>query len=197
VSSWLTFITTLAGLRVIAGTAKGRKLKMAPGAATRPIADRVKEALFNILGADIESAVVLDLFAGTGGVGIEALSRGAARATFVESDRLAVNTIQENLRLTGLASRARVVRTDVFVYLRNEPRDTFDYVHIAPPQYQQLWSQTLQALDARPNWINPDGVAVAQIHPREFVELPLQHFQLVDQRRYGSTLLCFYERGGE
>jgi 16S rRNA (guanine(966)-N(2))-methyltransferase RsmD len=185
------------GLRVIGGAAKGRKLKMVPGAGTRPIPDRAKEALFNILAGDIEAAVVLDLFAGTGGVGIEALSRGAARATFVESDRLAAKTIQENLRLTGLAQRARLVRTDVFVYLRNDPRHAFDYVHIAPPQYQGLWAETLRALDARPGWVNPDGVAVAQIHPREFAELPLEHFALVDQRRYGSTLLCFYERQGD
>ena len=158
----------MSGLRVIAGTAKGRRLKMVPGSGTRPIADRVKEALFSILGAEVEGAVVLDLFAGTGGVGIEALSRGAARATFVESDRLAVKAIEENLRATGLAARARVVRTDVFIYLRNDPRDAFDYVHIAPPQYENLWAETLKVLDARPGWVNPDGVAVAQIHPREF-----------------------------
>jgi 16S rRNA (guanine966-N2)-methyltransferase len=187
----------LSGLRVIAGTAKGRRLKMVPGVGTRPITDRVKEALFGILGTDVEGAAVLDLFAGTGGVGIEALSRGAARATFVENDRLAIKTIEDNLRATGLSQRARVVRTDAFIYLRNDPRDSFDYVHIAPPQSASLWAETLQALDARPGWVNPDGVAVAQIHPREFAELPLQNFGLVDQRRYGSTLLCFYERRGE
>jgi 16S rRNA (guanine(966)-N(2))-methyltransferase RsmD len=181
---------------VISGTAKGRKLKMVPGPGTRPIGDRVKEALFNILGADIEEAAVLDLFAGTGGVGIEALSRGAARAVFVDNYRLAAKTIEDNLRATGLSARARVIRTDVFIHLRNPQaaREAFDYVHIAPPQYQQLWAETLRALDARPGWVNPDGVAVAQIHPREFLELSLQNFELVDQRRYGSTLLCFYER---
>ena len=187
----------MSGLRVIAGTAKGRKLKMVPGSETRPITDRVKEALFDILGSDVEEAAVLDLFAGTGSVGIEALSRGAARAVFVESDRLTVNTIQANLQTTSLAQRGRVVRSDVFIYLRNEPREGFDYIHIAPPQYQALWAETLKTLEARPAWLNPDGVAVVQIHPREFSELPLQHLQLVDQRRYGSTLLCFYERPGE
>jgi len=188
----------LSGLRIIAGSAKGRKLKMAPGSGTRPIADRVKESLFNILGLDIEEAAVMDLFAGTGGVGIEALSRGAARAVFVESDRLAVKTIQDNLRTTGLAGRARVMRSDVFIYLRNDPREGsgFDYIHIAPPQYHGLWADTLKALDARPAWVNPDGVVVAQIHPREFAELSLQNLKLVDQRKYGSTLLIFYEREG-
>jgi 16S rRNA (guanine(966)-N(2))-methyltransferase RsmD len=189
----------LSGLRVIAGSAKGRKLKRVPGEGTRPISDRVKESLFDILGADIVEARVLDLFAGTGGVGIEALSRGAAQAVFVESDRLAVNIIHENLRHTDLAQLARVVRSDVFIYLRNEPRgrEAFDYVHVAPPQYHELWNKTLMMLDQRPSWVNPDGVVVAQIDPREYAEQSLQNFTLVDRRRYGSTLLCFYERTGQ
>lgn len=199
----------MSGLRVIAGTAKGRRLKQVPGDGTRPIMDRVKESLFNILGTDIEEASVLDLFAGTGGVGIEALSRGAARAVLVEGNRAAIQVIQENLRTTGLAQRAQVVRSDVFIYLRNDPpvglgeprgfgeTRGFDYIHIAPPQYKNLWAKTLNALDARPAWLNPDGVAVAQIDPREDQELPLQHLKRVDARKYGSTLLCFYERSGE
>jgi 16S rRNA (guanine(966)-N(2))-methyltransferase RsmD len=180
-------------LRVIAGTAKGRRLKQVPGDSTRPIMDRVKESLFNILGADIEEALVLDLFAGTGGVGIEALSRGAARAVFVEGNRAAVSVIQENLGATGLMRRAQVVRSDVFIYLRNDPPAGFDYIHIAPPQYKNLWAEALKAIDMRPAWLNPAGVAVAQIDPREFAELPLQNLTLADERKYGNTLLCFYE----
>lgn len=187
----------MSGLRVIAGEAKGRKLKMVPGSGTRPIADRAKESLFNILGEAIEGAAALDLFAGTGSVGIEALSRGAEYVVFVEADRLALKTIQENLYAVGFADFARVIRSDVFIYLRNDSREGFDYVHVAPPQYKNLWAETLKALDARPNWVNPDGVVVAQIHPREFSELPLQNLTLFDQRQYGSTLLAFYERRGE
>jgi 16S rRNA (guanine966-N2)-methyltransferase len=180
---------------VIAGTAKGRRLQMVPGSGTRPISDRAKQALFNVLG-DLDGATVLDLFAGTGGVGIEALSRGAESATFVEKDRLAVETVQANLKTTGFAARARVVRSDVFIYLRNDPRAGFDYIHIAPPQYHDLWIETMQALEARPAWVNPDGLVVAQIDPLEYKELPLQHLNLIDRRRYGNTLLCFYERPG-
>ncbi len=187
----------MTGLRVIGGTAKGRKLLMVPGSGTRPISDRAKESLFNLLGSDIESSEVLDLFAGTGGVGIEALSRGASRATFVESDRQAVNTIQANLKSVGLAERGRVLRADVFIYLRNEPKQGFDYIHIAPPQYHNLWAESLAALDARPGWVNPDGVVVAQIDPREFQALSLSQLELVDRRRYGNTMLCFYERPGK
>lgn len=187
----------MSGLRVIAGTAKGRRLEMAPGNGTRPISDRAKQALFNVLGGHVEGAAVLDLFAGTGSVGIEALSRGAASATFVERDRLAVSTVQANLRATGFGDQARVVRSDVFIYLRSEPRAGFDYIHIAPPQYKDLWVEALNALDARPAWVNPDGLVVAQIDPLEHKPLPLRHLRLVDERRYGNTLLCFYERPGE
>jgi|SRR5579859_104472 len=184
------------GIRVIGGTAKGRKLQMVPGSGTRPISDRAKESLFNLLGSDIESAEVLDLFAGTGSVGIEALSRGASHATFVESDRLALNTIQANLKAAGFAERGRALRADVFIYLRNQPKQGFDFIHVAPPQYHNYWAETLKALDARPGWVNPDGVVVAQIDPREYQALPLQELEQVDQRRYGSTLLVFYERHG-
>ncbi len=170
---------------------------MVPGNGTRPISDRAKQALFNVLGGQIEGAAVLDLFAGTGSVGIEALSRGAASATFIERDRLAVETVQANLKVTGLGDRARVVRSDVFIYLRNDPKSGYDYIHIAPPQYKEMWIEAMNALDARPAWVNPDGLVVAQIDPLEFKPLPLQHLNLIDERRYGNTLLAFYERPGE
>lgn len=181
-------------LRVIAGTARGRRLKLAPGGGTRPITDRVKEALFNILGQQIEYARVLDLFAGTGGVGIEALSRGASEAVFVENGRTPARILAENLALAGVSARAKVVREDVFAFLRQTPRAGFDYIHIAPPQYANLWALTLQALEAQPGWLNPHGWAVAQIDPREYTDQPLMQFALRDQRKYGNTLLCFYQR---
>jgi 16S rRNA (guanine966-N2)-methyltransferase len=133
-------------MRVISGNAKGRALQAA-GAATRPITDRVKENLFNILGARIVDANVLDLFAGAGSVGIEALSRGARAATFVERDHRALNAIRANLRATQLADRARVVRDDVFKFLRRATTETFDVIYVAPPQYKGLWAETLRALD--------------------------------------------------
>jgi 16S rRNA (guanine966-N2)-methyltransferase len=119
-------------MRVIAGTAKGRKLKSVPGEGTRPVTDRVKESLFDILGADVRDAHFLDLFAGTGGVGIEALSRGAAEAVFVEQGRAALETIRANLTITRLANRARIVRADVFTFLASTPESPFDYIYIAP-----------------------------------------------------------------
>lgn len=180
-------------MRVIAGKAKGKKLKAVPGTGTRPITDRAKSALFSILGADVVNARFLDLFAGTGGVGIEALSRGATEAVFVERGGAALRTIRENLAHTGLAGLARVVRADVFEYLSHPPVP-FDYVYVAPPQYKGLWAETLRALNRQPNWLEEDGWAIAQIHPREYEALVLDNLTQFDQRRYGSVMLCFYYR---
>ncbi|MBN1991267.1 MAG: 16S rRNA (guanine(966)-N(2))-methyltransferase RsmD [Anaerolineae bacterium] len=182
-------------MRVIAGTAKGRKLKAVPGEATRPITDRAKEALFNILGTWILEARVLDLFGGTGAVGIEALSRGAAHVTFVDKSQASTRTIGENLRLTVLANRAYVKRADAFKFLaQSPPGQPFDLIYIAPPQYQQLWLKALQMLDRQlGQWLLPDGAIVVQIHPVENEAVVLQNLVLYDERRYGSTLLCFYE----
>lgn len=186
----------MAGIRVISGSAKGRKLKMVRGEGTRPIMDRVKQALFNIIGAGIADATFLDLFGGTGSVGIEALSRGAARATFIESNRLAHQTIQDNLRLTKLNEKARVIRGDALAYLRGRPETGYDYIYIAPPQYQSLWAKSLALVDRQPDWLNPDGWAIVQIDPVEYTEQSLQHLTMIDQRKYGHTALYFYERPG-
>jgi 16S rRNA (guanine966-N2)-methyltransferase len=179
-------------VRVIAGSAKGIRLQMVPGTGTRPIADRVKEALFSILGKHVMDGQVLDLFAGTGSVGIEALSRGAARAVFVEKQGKATATIRANLRATRLQDRAHVIQTDVFRFLSREP-EPYDLIYIAPPQYQGLWSKTLLALEANPGWLHPDGLVVVQIFPKELEPLDLTTLLRTDQRKYGSTLLCFYE----
>jgi 16S rRNA (guanine(966)-N(2))-methyltransferase RsmD len=187
-------VARVAAVRVIAGRARGRRLSAVPGAGTRPITDRAKEALFGILRHDVVGARVLDLFAGTGGVGIEALSRGAARCDFVERDPRALRTLRANLDHTGLAAGAGVHRADVFAFLRAAPAAPYDLVYVAPPQYHGLWRQTLDLLDARPGWVASDGMVVVQIHPREEEPLALSHLAAVDRRRYGSVLLLFLAR---
>jgi 16S rRNA (guanine(966)-N(2))-methyltransferase RsmD len=189
-------------MRVIAGIAKGHRLRSVPGDATRPITDRVKEALFDILGDFVVEARVLDLFAGTGAVGIEALSRGAAQAVFIDTSAAALQTIRANLQHTRLAERAIVLRADAFRYLVGPLDIPFDLIYVAPPQYRGLWAAALQALDSRPAWLKrypqgESGILVAQIHPREYQDLPFDHLIEFDQRKYGSTLLCFYELSGE
>jgi len=183
-------------MRVIAGSAKGVPLQAVPGSGTRPISDRVKESVFNILGGWIVDAYVLDLFAGTGSVGIEALSRGAARATFVEKQSKAAAVIRDNLGRTRLKDRAQILQGDVFKFLEGEP-EPFDLIYVAPPQYQGLWSKTLLGLEAHPGWLAAEGLVIVQIFPKEFEPLALPTLKVTDERRYGSTLLCFYERPAE
>lgn len=180
-------------MRVIGGKARGRKLKRVPGDSTRPIMDRVKESLFNILG-DIAGERWLDLFAGTGQVGIEALSRGAAEVVFIDKMRLAIITIQDNLRQTRLAQSAEVVQMDAFAYLRQPPSRPFDLIYVAPPQYRGLWVDVLKVLAARPlTYLTPSGIVVVQIDPKEYEEVALTGLALYDSRQYGNTRLCFYE----
>ncbi len=183
----------MTGLRVIGGAARGRRLRAVPGDSTRPITDRTKESLFNILGADIQGAVFLDLFGGTGAVGIEALSRGASFVRFLDTERLAVATIKSNLQTTGFSTAAEVLKMDAFHYLIQMPDRWFDYIYIAPPQYKNMWLKALRLVDENPGWLAPGGWVIAQIHPVEFSPVEFKCFLEFDQRKYGSTLLMFYE----
>ncbi|HUS94241.1 MAG TPA: 16S rRNA (guanine(966)-N(2))-methyltransferase RsmD [Patescibacteria group bacterium] len=181
-------------MRVIAGKAKGRKLRRVPGETTRPITDRVKENLFNILGDWVIQTRWLDLFAGTGQVGIEALSRGADEVLFIDNTRLAIKTIYFNLEKTDLLTSAQVIKTDSFDFLDLNLVNPFDVIFVAPPQYLELWSRVLAVIDRTPdNYMSPDGMIIVQIDPREYFEADLKSLQLFDQRRYGNTMLCFYE----
>ncbi|MDI6768224.1 MAG: 16S rRNA (guanine(966)-N(2))-methyltransferase RsmD [Anaerolineales bacterium] len=181
-------------LRVISGTAKGRKLRDVPGDTTRPVTDMVKQALFNILAGDVVDAAWWDLFGGTGAVGIEALSRGAAFVRFSDLGRAAVETIRWNLDHCRFSARAEVRRGDAFAMLASPPDRAFDYVYIAPPQFKEMWSQALHALDANPGWLSEGAWVIAQIHPKEYQELALKNLEEFDERKYGSTLLVFYEK---
>jgi 16S rRNA (guanine(966)-N(2))-methyltransferase RsmD len=169
-----------------------------PGDTTRPITDKVRQALFNIIGADIEDASILDLFGGTGSVGIEALSRGAAFAYFIDLNRQPIATIQSNLKETQLESRAKVLKADAFAFLEREAERQFDYVYIAPPQYKGLWKRALLTLDANIGWLAEDAWVIVQINPVENKALDgedtLKNLSEFDRRTYGSTLLIFYER---
>jgi 16S rRNA (guanine966-N2)-methyltransferase len=188
----------MTGLRVISGKAKGRKLHAVPGDTTRPITDRTKESLFNILGADIQDASFLDLFAGTGAVGIEALSRGARWVRFIDKVQAAVQTIRDNLKLTGFEQASEIRKLDAFKLIESTPDKEFDYIYVAPPQYKEIWKNILLKIDANIGWLAEDGWVIVQIHPIEFEPLDkgegLSYLEMFDQRRYGSTLLLFYRQ---
>lgn len=185
-------------LRIIGGKARGRRIRTVPGDSTRPITDKVREALFNIIGPDIQGACVLDLFAGTGSVGIEALSRGAKEVYFLDKSRQAISTIHQNLKTTGLEEGATIILTDAFSFLDKPPSVAYDYVYIAPPQYKGLWKKALIKIDEQIKLISADAWVIVQIHPVEYeptgAELPIQNIIEFDQRHYGSTVLVFYRR---
>jgi 16S rRNA (guanine966-N2)-methyltransferase len=192
-------------MRIVAGSARGKKLLVVPGHGTRPILDRVKTALFDILRPRISGMDVLDLFGGSGSVGIEALSQGAAHCTFIDLGHPAVATIKKNLATTGFADRAEVRQADAFAYLAGTER-TFDLIYIAPPQYKDLWVESMRRIAARPELLRgpseergeePDsGLAIVQIDPKEYQSLELGEIREVRQKRYGNTLLLFFERPG-
>jgi len=190
-------------MRVVTGEAKGRKLKAPKTSGTRPIIDRVKTALFDILSDEVEDARFLDLFGGTGSVGIEALSRGAAHATFIEMNYKVLKILRENLNITKLADRAETLQGDAFKFLQahvaqmpgNQAR-TYDIIYVAPPQYQEMAARALALLDAS-SLLVEDGLVIVQIHPKEragVAAVVCTHLTLSDERRYGSTLLMFYRR---
>ena len=181
-------------VRVIAGKAKGRKLKSVPGDTTRPVTDRVKEALFNILAGDVIDSHWWDVFGGTGAIGIEALSRGAAFVRFTDSNRAPVETIKFNLEQCGFSKQAEIRRGDAFAFLSASPDRQFEYIYIAPPQYKEMWSKALELLDENSGWLSDDSWVIVQIDPKEYKSTQLENLEAFEQRKYGSTLLVFFER---
>lgn len=178
-------------MRVIGGIAKGRTLKVVPGDSTRPILDRVKVPLFDILRPTLPGIAVLDLFGGTGSVGIEALSQGAANCIFLDTSAKAVATIKDNLNTTGLADKAEVRHTDAFLYLKNT-QHSFDLIYVAPPQYKGIWIEAMRLIAERPHLLRPNGQIIVQIDPKEYEQVELSAFSEKQQRKYGSTVLVFF-----
>ena len=177
--------------RVTAGTSRGRLLKTPPGRSVRPTTSLVREALFNIIGDSIRGARVLDLFAGAGTLGIEALSRGAAWATFVERDEGCANIVAENLVATGFAQQGDVVSADTIDWLRAPTLDVTSYnLLLVDPPYREGATLTavLQALDRAP--LRDQALLVVE-HHRSQPMPPLNRLTQVRERDYGSTRLTF------
>ncbi len=181
-------------MRVISGALRGRRLTAPRGMATRPTGDRIKESLFNILANHLRNRRVLDLFAGTGALGIEALSRGAVYAVFVDQAQPALSAIHRNLRDLGLEDRSRVIRWDIrsnlnFLRTLGQP---MDLVFMDPPYETGAIAPTLHAL------VSSDQLAagariVVEHSLRETILLPIAHLTLTDQRRFGKTLVSFMD----
>ncbi len=175
-------------MRVITGTARGRRLIPPEGSQVRPTPDRVKEALYNIIQFEVEGRSFLDLFAGSGQIGIEALSRGAARAVFVDASKESAAVVQKNLQITGFGSRAQVYQTDALDFLRRYD-GRFDLAFLDPPYHSGLLEAVLPALSQRMN----RGGAILCEHPQD-EELPQEAggFRAVRSYRYGKILLTVF-----
>jgi len=178
--------------RIIAGTLKRLHLKSIPGKKTRPITDRVKENLFNIIGNDILESSFLDAFAGTGSVGIEAYSRGAEFVQFIEKNKVPYSVLSNNLECIKDNDAYSIINADAFIFMNALPSRSFDYIYIAPPQYHKMWKNALKIIDENKDILNSDGWIIVQIDPVEYESLQFVNFEEFDQRKYGNTLLVFY-----
>jgi 16S rRNA (guanine(966)-N(2))-methyltransferase RsmD len=181
-------------MRVISGTARGRKLRELPGLATRPTTDQVKEAMFNIIQFDIEGRRVLDLFAGTGQLGIEALSRGADRAVFVDMAGAAAAVVRQNLETAGFTGRAQVVQKDWRAFLSG-CRETFDLIFLDPPYRETALENALETI-AGIDILSEHGIIVCE-SPLE-KELPdlAAPYEKGRNYKYGKIKVTLYSKNG-
>lgn len=179
-------------MRVITGKARGVALKTPDGVKTRPTSDRVKEAMFSIIQFDLPGAKVLDLFAGTGQLGIEALSRGATSAVFVDALDNACSLVQENLRRTKLAEQAAVVRADYLAYLSN-CREKFDFVFLDPPYAEVFLENALKKI-TEIDILQSGGIIVAERPLGKDLPYTFDGFFRSKDYKYGNTLLTFYRK---
>ena len=180
-------------MRIIAGNARGRRLQSVPGRHTRPTTDRVKENLFNIMGNTVVGAQVLDLFAGSGGIGIEALSRGASKAVFVDNERQCTAVIRTNLTAASLLPQAEIYTADVFraVRILGQNQRKFDFIYLDPPYGRSLAAKTLKEIAAN-GLLTANGVAVAEHSSKEEIAQASLNLIRVRQVCYGDTALSFY-----
>jgi 16S rRNA (guanine966-N2)-methyltransferase len=179
-------------LRIIGGTLRGKKLHPFHGKGIRPTSDRTREAIFNILSDRVPGAVVLDLFAGSGALGIEALSRGADMATFIDMAPAAVSLLEKNLRSCKLKARARIISWDIernLNCLQSHDRP-YNLIFLDPPYHKGMLLPTLSHLKTNRALI-PDACLVLEHGSPDELPLPIADFGLLDQRRYGKTLVSF------
>jgi 16S rRNA (guanine(966)-N(2))-methyltransferase RsmD len=177
-------------LRIISGRARGRHLATLRGKRIRPTSDRIKESIFNLLGHEIEGKVVLDLFAGTGNLGLEALSRGAQKVFFVEKARRAVQVIQKNLRACGLEASSEILLSDAHraIGVLHRRAERFDVVLMDPPYGSGLVQATLKKLQAYPIH-HQESIVVVQHDRRELLPDRPAGWRLLRQRKIGDTVL--------
>ena len=178
-------------MRIIAGQAKGHRINCLQGSSIRPTQDRVREAIFSSLSVKVVGARVLDLFAGTGALGLEALSRGAQQAVFVDKDPQTIRLIKENSQHCKLDQNTTIIQKDVFEYL-NSQQGQYDLIFADPPYYKGYYDQLLLVIDQK-QLLSPEGTLVIEI-PRELaLPAPIGSLTCQKTRKYGITTIGYYE----
>ena len=185
-------------MRVISGSARGKKLNSLEGLETRPTLDRVKEALFNIIQFDLKEAVILDLFSGSGALAIEALSRGAKNAVLCDKSQKAIQIINENLINTRLKDKANVINKDYTITLNKLKKENikFDIVFLDPPYKTDFAFKSLEFIIEN-NLLNENGLIIIETNDKNKIE-ELKNYKdinVVDTRKYGSVLIIFIRKG--
>lgn len=185
-------------MRIIAGISKGRRLSTPKSYSIRPTSDRVKESIFNILGDEVKGKVVLDLFAGTGNLGIEGLSRGAKKALFVEKGRQALRIIQRNLIQCGLKGQSEIIPKDVnrAIGILKRRGESFDLILMDPPYEKDLIQKTLAKLNSNRIY-HENSILVVEHGRREPLPELIEGWNLIRQRMIGDTVISFLQAGVE
>ncbi len=176
-------------MRVTGGTGRGRRLKAPAGSRVRPTSDKVKQALFNILGERVVDASFLDLFAGAGGIGIEALSRGAGRVVFVDASRASLDLVNQNIEQTGFEERSQAVLSKVESFLK-KPSGSYDIVFLDPPYAGEM--QPLLELIAGAGILKPGSIVIAEHFKKQPSPACAGDLTLYREAKYGDTVLAFY-----
>ena len=196
VASTILKVQRVRGMRIIAGSLRGKKIKSLPGLATRPLLGRIKKSLFDILGDRVVDASFLDLYAGSGSVGIEALSRGARYVLFVEKEIPLTGLIRENLRRCKLEKRGKVIEMDVLNYNRERGKfslnEQFDLIFAGPPYKLNLIKDTLSII-LKLSLLKKDGWVICQHHFKEKMPEKEGFLSVFREERYGKTVMSFYK----
>mgnify|MGYP004460893255 FL=1 len=181
-------------MRVIAGTARSLPLKTPTGMDTRPTTDRIKETLFNVIQNEVPGAAFIDMFSGSGGIGIEALSRGARKCYFLENDKEALNCIRDNLKFTKFEDRAVILSQDAFLSLNNIFEKEIDVIFMDPPYRQELEKQALQILKSM-KYVTPDTLIIVEASKEtDFAYLDEMGYDLVKEKVYKTNKHLFIRK---
>jgi len=182
-------------MRVISGSARGTRLKTPDGQLTRPTSDRVKEAIFSVIQFELEGSRFLDLFGGSGQMGIEALSRGAKSAVFVDGRREACRLIQDNLKLTRLQDKATVLQSDYLAYL-SRCRETFDIIFLDPPYAEVFLENSLKKI-SEIDILSSRGIIICERPADKLLDFEVPGFQRGKDYRYGNTWVTIFRKEQE